>query len=678
MVNNKIIEIILNNIKKLYTEFITLRSKFIPQGEYESKKTNLIYKIKDLKQTIYDLAVIENQTINTLQNEINKDENLALLELNKRENLQKIYKSYKQVNWLSSYLGIMQAETIAESEFPQTNVVKFMNEAGEDKIDHFFRLILETSTLSCIAVLLRENNTSGTGPSRSRKLNLSNQELPALKNFETIPWLKDFYLQKIGDYEKLVSSDISKSKNALLIKELSKLGKELHRSKLFKTDDFFARYGLEKEAKELKDIMGDMTDTGRMSLNFDYVSNFLSFIDTEEDSEMSKNELAHLNKLIDYLSKESIIFDNQGHEIFDTVTLNPNIKDAYNKMKSIIGSSDFLALNTPLILKFLKASFGLGKENQDIKVQDANNQVLSSWIFYILVKFLPNESNDFNSLNARIAVFKQLMDQNIQANAKINSVLFQKMVKKARGLNSENNSTESNNENGVLKSLCLDLEKHINWHISKDNQSKIKLDELLEMYKDVENNIKQNPKSHQKVLEALSKLNNKNELLKPLSQSLIHLYEKNPDIILKFVKTADEKSYKDQFLSDLLFSINDSIKILNIENQSYKVMDSDEKNIDQILKILDDINCLGYAIGKNSKTIELNSNLFNLNNNRIEKIEESIKNIDRFLKTTISIEKNENFPNDIEVFANQYKKLTKLRRLIPAQTQNYNELQLSI
>jgi len=682
MIDKEIVKNSFEKLSSLYFDYVDLRSKIIDPEEYQKKKNQILAGIKDIKNFIYNLGLIENLGSIKL-NENNNEHIWNSLNVDKNEILTKINNSYKKINWLSERIGVVKGEKILGFEFQNTPAINLLNEAGEEKIDHVKRIILEISVLAGIKVILQTRNKDRNVDLTQKKMGENNRFLPATLNFESLPWLKNFYNNQVEKYQTHVNKEKSKFKIAPIIKELSNIGKELRSSKLFTASDFFARYGLDKEDDELINIIGEMTDIGRMRLSIDFVSNFLSYLTNEKNEIFSKQEINNIKLLINYLSKESKVIDAHGNEIYAPTNYEPEIEKVYEKMKAIVGDTSFLTLNTPLIINFLKKTFGkFDKQDKIIPIDsfETNNQVLASWLFYIIVKFLPEKSHDVDSLKSRIEIYKILMDQNFQKQAKFNASLFSKLVKQARGLEEAENIASRDNKKGVIKALCLDLENHVNLQINAKSNNNLRT--LLDYYEEIENFNKNNPKSYAKIIEVQKNIIRNNEpLLKPLEASLIKLYEKSPATVLEFVKAHKEKNpqYLEKLSKDLLNKIDLTQKNIKINNGKFVVLDSDKKTIWALISLYEDIINLGYLFNKTSSNqIELTANLFNAKDVDKQKIQASIKSIKDFMESDLELKSDPRFSPEQEAFENQYQYKNRLVQLAKIQGSRKLEPQLTL
>jgi hypothetical protein len=654
---------------------VQLRSTYINPDLYLKQKNEIIGGIKDLKQFLYELAVSENTEYNILQ-QLKNDNFLENLNINTTEATKKINDAYKDVHQISKNLGVLQTEDIMGIKFEKTPLINLFNMENEQSIDHLKRLVLEVTVLAGIKVILSEINPQNKNLDLSLvRKDINNKDLPSTLNFESIPWLKSFYAERVSHFENIVKNDNSTFKIAPVIKEISNIGKELLKTKLFTASDFFARYGLNKEDEELLSLIGEMTEIGRMSLNIGFVTNFLSYLNHDENCPMTKEEIANIQLLIKYLNEKSKILDQNGKEIYAPLGNDQRLDQLYDKIKQDIGKRDFLALNTPLILNFIKKCYG-----QDVqpprKIKEdsfeANNQVLSSWLFYILVKFLPEKSSDNDSLSARMQVSKIVLDQNFQKDNKVNPSLFKKMIKQTRGLSELGNFASTRGRKGIIKALCLDLENHINTYVS-GNKSNIELKDVLNHYSELEITFKNNPRSFEKINEVQKNIFKANqEVLQPLENKLISLYENEPETVLSFIKSQKiiNPHYKEKFTIDLLNKIDTELKTIPLRDIT-SIKDSDEAIIKKITSIIKDITNLGYILNeKGLSFIELDEKYFEKSQNKKE-ITQRITNLKRFLESKIQILEDSRYSQESEIFPNQYETVNELRILIQKLNMEY-------
>jgi len=669
MLKPEIIQETFEKMADLNFDIVNLKDKFIKKEEYDKKKIAIYSELNNIKDFIYNSGLIEsyiNKEILKLErNDVLK--NFGINEIEFRKNINKIY---EKINWLNRYLGELQKEEIAGVEFKRIPIINLFSQTPDEKIDQFKRIILETSILAGIEVILKDQGLFKDNQDfTKKKISSSGKTLSATENFESIPWLKNFYKQRLDYYQKIYKNENSSFKIGAVIKEISKIGKELHRTKFFSSSDFFARYGIIEEGNHLNNLIGFMTNIGRMSLNLDYVSHFLASIDPAENETADPNLISNLDSIINYLSKESKVYDKNGNEIYAPLKTEENIKKKYEQLASLIGSRDFLALNTPIIIDFLRKTFGKDTpEDQPIEKESfySKNQVLSTWLYYILVKFLPEHSNDADSLKARIMVFDQLVDQNFQNKSRFTSELYRKITRKARGLNELDKP--SNKGKGIIKSLCADLERHINWHIAGKKESKIDLEIILNSYRDVEQSLKNNPKVLSKITKIQKEIFGNNEpLIKSLEENLINLFDRNPLLIMNFVKKNETTNpeYKNKLSKDLLIRIEKNIHKLNSYGNTIRILDSDENKIKQMIRILEDITYLGFLLNTlGQETITLTSKLFKKDSNKAENLDLKISKIIDFLNSNLILEVDSRYTQEQEVFPNQFEIKNKLKSLV--------------
>jgi hypothetical protein len=670
MINPRILKGCYERLIELHFQYIDLRSKIIKKEDYDRKKLEIIGEINDLKEFIYDLGLIENSTTIELKN-VNQEPLWIILNINPNEVSNKINESYKKTIWLEKYLGSMKGENILGFEFSGTHVINLLNINREEKVDQLKRLIYEVSTLAAIQVVLEEHFQE-KNIDFSKIRNNDTNVLEATRNFETIPWLKNFYKERVEYYKNLVNKLNTELRVAPVIKEISKMGKELNKGGLFTTSSFFERYGITKEGEKLKSIMGDMTSVGRMSLNIEFITNFMSYLLPDPKSSISNEDMAKIKSLINFLSTESKILDEHGNENFiGHKTSDQNVIKNYNRLKKLIGSKSFLSLNMPLILNFLRKTYGKDP-NSDFKVEknsfEEKNQVLSAWLFYVILKFLPSESNDDESLKARIEIIKPLMDDNFQSEFKVTDSLFKKMIKQARGLSEEGNIPSKQGRKGTIKSLCTDLERHIEKHISGKDPSPIEISKLLRYYAEVENIFKENPKSHQIIKDVQKNIfKNPNELLKPLENSLINIYRRYPNKVIEFIIEQKENNphYYSKFCMDLISQIDSELKTLPIKNGKIEIKDSDEKNIRKFIRIIMDLKNLGLVNKLPNQDISvLRFDLLSKNRETQESLNKIIDSIKKALELEVDLIIDNKYLPEEESFKNQYALKNELVKLL--------------
>lgn len=679
------IKIIFERLSDRYFDYVNLRNNFIKKPEYDARKSKITNEINDIKEYLYQSGLTENTLSYEIKN-LKNNEFLEKLEIDSNKFITNIKNLYNKKIWMSNYLGTLQKENIAGNEFESKQIIELFNKKNEEKIDQLKRILLEVSCLACIEVILKNLGLIDPNTDLSQtKKNKFDQNLPAIENFNSIPWLKDYYQQKIELYKQKVQNEDSSFKIGVVINELSKIGKELHRSKFFSSSDFFSRYGLYKEGDLLNNLIGKMTNIGRMSLNLGFVSHFLASIDPEENQDIDPNLISNIDSLINYLAKISKVYDSKGKEVFSPNKTEEYIEQAYSKLSGIIGSRDFLAFNTPLIVNFLRKTFGKDLPDDVPIPKDSfysKNQVLSTWLFYTLVKFLPEKSDDQESLKARILIFDQIIDESFQKKARFTSELYRKIIRKARGLDDDDKPSKTSH--GVIKGLCIDLERLVQDHMQNKKLNLVNLQFILNEYSKIEDKIKQNPKSISKALNNQSKVS----ILTPLENYLFNLFEQKPLEIIKFVKEKEntKPNYKNTLCLDILDDICTKIKKLNFGSNHIVILDSEEKKIKETIDVLERLMFLGFLLNTlNQDTIKFSSEHFKTNDNYKNDLESKISLITSFINSQVTLVVDEKFSPELELFKDQYEYKIKLKQLLsktylgfrPANGKNINWVQQS-
>jgi hypothetical protein len=642
---------------------VNLRNKFIRKPEYDAKKNKITDEINEIKEYLYQSGLTENTLSFEVKN-LKSNEYLEKLGLDGNKFINEIKNIYEKNIWMSNYLGTIQKELVNGNEFENKPIIELFNKKNDEKIDQLKRIFLEINCLACIEVILKNLQLINENVDFTKiKKNNYDQVLPATENFKSIPWLKNYYQQKVEYYKEKINNANSNFKIGSVINEISKIGKELHRTKFFSSSDFFLRYGLEREGELLNSLIGKMTNVGRMSLNLEFVSHFLASIDPEENQDIDPNLISNIDSLINYLAKISTIYDSSGKEVFSPNKTEDYIEKAYLKLKNTLGNKDFLAFNTPLIVDFLRKTFGKDLPDEKPIPKDSfysKNQVLSTWLFYILVKFLPEQSNDQESLKARILIFNQILDDNFQNKARLTSELYKKIIRKGRGL--DDNDKPSQTSNGVIKALCLDFERHIQNHIQSKDSQQINLMFLLNEYSNLEDTIKKNPKSVSKISK-----HQKIDVLTPLENYLFDLFKQKPLEIVKFIKEKENSKphYKNILCTNILDDICKNIKKLNFVSNSIVIRDSDEILIKETIKILEKIISLGLILNSiNQNSIRFSSEQFNTKDNDKKEIESKIKILTSFINSKVSLLIDEKYSNEVELFKDQYEHKNRLKQLL--------------
>lgn len=677
--SNEIAILNLSILKDSLTELIKIIIKSMELRKERSLRAEKYHEMiklyeeseKDIKDFLFKCGAVEKTVLDQALN-IEKDSLWEQLGISPEGIGTSIKSTYQHANSLINYLGEMQSEEILGYEIKGTSVLNLFNSSNTDNDVHFKRLILEISLLAALDAINthRKNKPADDDFTATKKSNDGNI-LPATKNFTSIPWLKSLYESRYNYFSDLIKRDPSEYKTALIAIELSKLGNELHKTKYFTAKSFFSRYGIDKYGDHMVNTMGGMTDIGKMALNIDLFSNLFSYLDTKEYGNLSSDEIQNIKSLIKYLRKECEIIDDNGQVIYDPPPNNKPAKRTYDKMRAIFADRGFLTLNSPLLISFLRDTFGRNDPLDKPLSQESfasKNRVLASWLFYMLVKFLPEHSNDTDSLKARVQIFRQLMDEKFQSKERVLEPLFKKMARQARGISEDGDYPNEYGRRGVIKSLCLELENKIQKYANGETCS-IPLADLLEQYHIIEKCIHKNPKSKAKILEIQKNIfKNNDPLLKPLADSLINIMDADPIQVVQFAKHKSQENplLCDRLAHQLLNKISNLCSQIKFERDSTIIIkDSDQNQIERLSKILEYSIYLGYLLNNlNQNYTNIQASDFKDPSARTEVIQGQLQTLNRIINSQVLLQHDEKYPNEIEAFPNQLDSKNKLLHLL--------------
>lgn len=563
---------------------------------------------------------------------------------------------YKSLNNTVIYLGQIYENDLNHEHY-QNSVLEVLNdEQAFNK--HFRRIVFETQALAAIDAISTYRGRKG------KDLSLLEEN----ENFKTIPWLKDFYVEAFDKFMVMMAEDKSVEGTMDVAEELSKLGHQLNKIGLFSSDNFFKRYGIEKLAEQMLEKMGDLTEVGVVAIMIDLYSNLFSYLNSnDENSFMKANEIGRLKRLIKYLRKISTIVDEEtGEVLFNPPRPNKYAVDTYNKMAKIIGSKGFLLSETDLILDFFKKAIEVEKvkraDQESYNILDAKHTILATWLLYILIKFLPKDSDNIDSLKARVKVFKTLVNDNLQSNREIPPTLYPKITDVLMGYR-YNEEGDKKDRKGIVTELCDEVTNKIHDHINGKDPG-ISLKELLYVYQDLENTLKNNPNGTKKALQVRKDtFNNTKPILDKLENITAEALETDAALIVSFAKSSGNEQVRLRIANELLNKIADiSKEFTKDQNDEIEITDSDSKRIKQFSKILIYSQYLGYLVN-NTKSQRITLRASHLldneadikgNEDQINQIDTKIQNLEKLLSKKVLLLKDENFEEIEEAFKNQH------------------------
>ncbi|MBT6842617.1 MAG: hypothetical protein HOA17_02320 [Candidatus Melainabacteria bacterium] len=643
-----------------------------------------IYKLElaRLLTNSSDSELLTHQVRQTLASDNSWNE----LGLNTEEHNQDIANHYDELHSTDDLLGTTSNETILGRTYPGHKLVNSLRidgiEAGHLK-EHFERLVHEASLVALIDRLTTH-----------RGLKAEDSNFTLHPNFEKIDWLKSFYIEKYNDYKTwLEPKEITTLNIRRLGKELAHLGKELHdisgsNYPLFELADMCSaeRYNITNAANAMLKRIAKMTDIGRLSLHLELATELFANLQPNQEHGLDEQEVKQIKDLIEFLKNESMIKDENGKQIIAPL----EDKDGRNslgmaktkQMKELVGSRGFLLLNTPIIVKFLEKSL----ESESKKPQKGDgqsiehrNSILASLLFYILVKYLPAESDDIDSLKARVQIFKTIMD--IQAKGqKYIPILFNKVLQQGLGMEQGLEAPHMDGKPGVYLGLSQDIETKLLQYpkqlsaynkalIAGDNtlanklRPKIQLKDLLEIYQDLDQYSKQLPKTVSEIEQKLSTVkNHKQPLLSGIKEMIKATIESDTTTVVNFVKSQDNKELT-TFVHELLLDKAGKLASRLLEHNLDKdgnlmILDSHQNTMNSLITVLIYAKQAAHLIdnfGATKIRLRSNGNGPDYNHN-IKIISDLIK------RRIVLVTNNEN--KEIEEFPAQYKTKAVLVELL--------------
>ncbi|MDD9897494.1 MAG: hypothetical protein OXU45_00695 [Candidatus Melainabacteria bacterium] len=578
---------------------------------------------------------------------------------------------YEELHRTDEMLGITNEETILGRTFPGRQIVKtleFDDADANNMRENFERLIFEVSLVALIDAI-----------STYRGVKPANELYMLHPNFETIPWLKDFYQNKIDEYNSMFeSTQVTTMEMRSLAKELAKLGTELYSISssshpLFELADLCSerRYDITNAANLMLKRVAKMTDIGKLALHLELASSLFANLEPGQDHRLDADEVKRIKDLIEFLEEETKLIDENGEQVIapleDSQGRNEIGMAKFKEIQELIGSRGYLMLNTPLIIKFLTNSL----ESDSLKPQigdgqsiENRNSILASVLFYTLVKFLPENSDDIDSLRARAQVYKTLLFINSKGKRYV-PILFDKMKKQALGLQEDLQTPHRDDREGVFMSLSKDLEnKLLNY---PEQAGSISLRSMLDLYVDLDSFSQEHQEAVQEAEAILAQTKGfKGPLLKGIKSIIAAVLETDTATVVEFVKDQNNQELSD-FTYRLLINkagnkarelIKDNVRKDKDGDENLVVFDQSETSLKALVDIL--IYCKQAAFLRDKyqlKAVHMRANT----------------NDDQFNKDIASLERLMNYPTilttdpskkNIEEFPGQARIKTLLTELL--------------
>lgn len=544
-------------------------------------------------------------------------------------------REYENLHRTDVMLGSTNEETILGRTFPAKDIIKTLEFEGAEASnmrEHFERIVFEVSLVALIDVL-----------STYRNVKPANELYTLHPNFETIPWLKDFYLKKIDEYNKMFESrQVTDMPHRKLAKEIARLGSELYgisssSHPLFELADLCSerRYDITNAANLMLKRVAKMTDIGMLALHLELASSLFAHLEPGQDHGLDADEVKRIKDLVEFLKEETKLIDENGEQVIAPRVDNEGRSDLgmvkTKHMRELIGSRGYLLLNTPIIVKFLKNS--LEADSQKPQIGDGQsienrNSILASVLFYTLVKFLPEQSDDVDSLKARAEIYKTLMFIKSKGMRYV-PILFNKMMKQAFGLQDDLKTPHVDGKNGVFISLSQEIEEKL-LNYSKQNGS-LSLRSMLDVYSDLDKFSREHQSAVKEVETELAQSKNfKGPLLKGLKYVISSVIETDTATVVQFVKDQNDEELSD-FTFNLLLSkagklarelIKTSVRRDKQGDENLVIFDQEENTLNSIADALIYVKQAAYLKDKyqlrevnirgNKSDPELNQNVASL------------------------------------------------------------------
>lgn len=614
LVNN----VLENLIKTILKEFVFRHDEI--NDKYQKNVLRPLHHCKhDLARFLTRSAEIESET-QKIVNANKNDKIWQSINLNSETENQSIEDAYRQINsQTNAILGYTNAENIKKIQVPSAQISSLLK--GENLDKHFARILHETSLLAAIDVFCSYHNDKQD----------ASQALTLHPNFETIPWLKDFYNEKHKQYLSWIEDpQNTELVTRRIVKELSKLGDALNKIGYFDFEDFAsnARYKIVDEAKKLLNRTANLTDMGVLSMTLEIFSTLFSYLEFDDKGPFKSEEIRGIKELVNFLKEESVLIDTNGKQVVAPKRPNTLGVNRANYMKELVGNTGFLILNTPRIIKFLEQSLN----NKNLESTFARrDSLLATLLFYILVKYTPPTVNNIDSLKAKTKIFRLALKLYSKGKEGL-PVLYQKLCRQVLGLNDTLTAHDPSLGLGLFKSMIIDLESKISeypkqqqiykealyeavfkktdesYNKARSLKPSIELADLLDVYSDIESALQEYGESAINIENTLSKLKNipgplikgSKEMIKTLISSDIDAIDIHR--IVKFVKeSADEDliHYTEKLLLNTATQYAQALLSKNLDNKNRLIiLDSDQNGINNLIYLLEHIKHTGYLLNR--------------------------------------------------------------------------------
>lgn len=632
----------------------------IPNSKQQENIGQLEFSKNNLRQFLFNVIRVELNT-NAKANDLTNISHLNSIGIDVPEEQNFVKKQLAASVNIFNILG-KNDDKIPGFNIENTSLFSFLNRGDAQR--HFERIILEVSLLAGIDAIC---TFKGWKKSDEPLIN-------KYKNANTIPWIKNFYAGRYEKMQAMIKNEKSEIHIAKAIEYVSNLALELTKStQLFDVENFIERYDIKKPFEEIINYMLTQTRLGVMSLNILFFKSFLSDILSKDENKASltdPSQLRELKRLIDILETESRLKNERNETIYAPIVDTKAVDDALERLSKKFSDTGSLINNAEVITSFFTSSvnsLSKAQKTDDQEKEDflhSKNIVLASWLFYILVKFLPERSHDVHSLRIRKNIFALMFNDRWSSQKIIPSTLYKKLKNQALG--TEDDSGHQNGKLGVFKSLLNELDSRIE-EVARKEKSEIPLKDLLYIYADVEDILNSNPRT----FNALSQPNT--PLLRGLINSIPLIVDSDLKLSVDFAKTYRNPDFKTSLAKVLLEKASTLIKKIPINGfGEIEIKDSDEVTIRTVIQTLEYLEYLGHLKNEyNYSKLNLDINDFL---NREEKltgrneaqriISPRIALTDKFLNLRANLIDDPKFSNNQEAFPGQFQLKARLLQQI--------------
>ncbi len=587
--------------------------------------------------------------------------------------LEKIKSNWVPAGTVSKLLGSTQAETLPGGyKVEATYLLNFLFN-DDDAKRNFERIVLELSALAGIDAI-------------STYKGWKKDDHSLLENYESyqkdsIPWIKDFYAKRYAAMKDLISKEKSEIHITSVVEYISHLALELTNStKLFSPDDYLNRYAAKPYIEELFKFMFNSTRTGILPLNILLAQSW----GPKESSVLSQREMKEIEEVIEFIKIESLLKDENGDIQYAPIGHSKAIDETFTRLSESLSNTGFLLNRADVIMKFLKksieAALNANRNEAEFDILKSHNIILATWLFYILVKFLPEKTNDIQALKIKANIVGSMLDEKLRLENIIPKTLYSKLRSQALGLKDDNLSLDPKHT-GTFRSLFEELDSRIN-DIATGRESKDSLKDLIYIYAELEKNINQNQRTlgviskifkdrkDVHMLEGLDKAITKVMYLDTDLDLIINSDEFSTkkvkttlDLIVDYAKHCNNPKVKTAVANSLLDKVTNLAESLLKQNINrhgeFEIKDNNEEDIFNMIKTLHYLNQIGFLFNTHSnKFLNLRPSQFldqDNNINREQQVRELQAKIDlvhKFLQQKVNLliaddPQKESFPNQL-------------------------------